>query len=106
MRFDHVAQQVPDIGAAVAWWREFIPGTTVIFQDESWGPIEAGETKIAFVLASEHPNHLAWRVSGEELEALADRHQLAIHPHRDGTRSFYLDAPGGQSVEVIAHPEV
>lgn len=105
MQFDHVAQQVPDIGVAIAWWREMVPGVKVLYEDPTWGLIEAGGAKLAFVMADQHPNHLAWRVSNAELESLADRYELAIHPHRDGTRSFYLEAPGGQAVEVIAYPE-
>jgi hypothetical protein len=105
MRFDHVAQQVPDVAEAIGWWRDMIPATKVLYQDESWGLIEAGGAKLAFVMADQHPNHLAWRVSEAELEALASEHSLEIHPHRDGTRSFYLEAPGGQAVEVIAYPE-
>ncbi len=33
MRFDHAAQQVPDIGEAIAWWRHTVPGTRVLHQD-------------------------------------------------------------------------
>ena len=50
----------------------------------------------------QHPNHLAWNVPQDELERLAAEHGKEIKPHRDGTRSFYLDAPGGNSVEIIA----
>jgi hypothetical protein len=28
-------------------------------------------------------------------------HGKEIKPHRDGTKSFYLEAPGGQSIEII-----
>jgi catechol 2,3-dioxygenase-like lactoylglutathione lyase family enzyme len=104
MRFDHVAQQVPDVAAAIAWWRETVPGTQVLFQDDSWGLVDAGGVRLAFVMADQHPAHLAWRVSGEELERLAAEHGAEIAPHRDGTRSFYLQAPGGASIEVIAYP--
>jgi len=31
---------------------------------------------------------------------------VAVSGHRDGSRSFYVDAPGGSGVEVIAYPEV
>ena len=55
-------------------------------------------------MADQHPGHLAWRVSEPELERLAAEHGAEISPHRDGTRSFYLDAPGGQAVEIIAYP--
>ena len=105
MRFDHVAQQVPSVPEALEWWRRMVPGARVLFEDETWGLIEAGGVKLAFVMADQHPGHLAWRVSEAELEALAAKHGVAISPHRDGTRSFYLEAPGGQSVEVIAYPE-
>jgi hypothetical protein len=103
--FDHAAQQVPDIGDALAWWQRTVPGATVLYEDDSWGLLEAGGVKLAFVCADQHPNHLAWRVSTEELDRLAAAHGRAIAPHRDGTRSFYLEAPGGQGVEIIAYPD-
>lgn len=99
--FDHVAQQVPDIGEAVAWYRDLIPNTTVLYQDESWAFIETNGTKLAFVKKDQHPNHLAWRVSSAELEELATKYEKEIIPHRDKTRSFYLEAPGSQWVEII-----
>ena len=105
MRFDHAAQQVPDIGAAIAWWRAMLPETTVLYEDATWGLIEAGGVKLAFVTADQHPDHLAWRVDADELEALAAEHGREIAPHRDGTRSFYVQAPGGQNVEIIAYPD-
>lgn len=90
---------------ALEWWKRAVPGTRVLYEDETWGLIEAAGAKLAFVMADQHPNHLAWRVSEPELERLATEHGVAIAPHRDGTRSFYLEAPGGQSVEVIAYPD-
>lgn len=105
MRFDHVAQQVPDIAAAVRWWRDTVPGVRVLHEDATWAFLEAGGTRLAFVTADKHPNHVAWRVDADELERLAAWHGEAIHPHRDGTRSFYLAAPGGQSVEIMSYPE-
>jgi catechol 2,3-dioxygenase-like lactoylglutathione lyase family enzyme len=105
MRFDHVAHQVPDVASAIAWWAEMVPETRVLYQDESWGLIEAGGVKLAFVDAAQHPSHLAWRVDDAELEELAARYEMAIHPHRDGTRSFYLEAPGSETIELIAYPE-
>ena len=101
MQFDHIAQQVPDIAEAVAWYQEHLPGTAVLYQDTSWALIDAGGVKLAFVVKDQHPGHVAWRVSDEELERLARKHGREIKPHRDRTRSFYLDAPGGQSIEII-----
>lgn len=106
MQFDHVAQQVPDIAAALAWWSALVPGSRVLYADETWGLLEAGGAKLAFVMADEHPDHLAYAVSGSELDRLAAEHGVAVRGHRDGSRSFYLDAPGGGGVELIAYPEV
>jgi catechol 2,3-dioxygenase-like lactoylglutathione lyase family enzyme len=106
MQFDHVAYRVPDIGEALDWWQRMVPGATVLYADETWGLLEAGGARLAFVVASEHPNHLAFKVSGEELERLAAEHGAAVAVHRDGSRSFYVAAPGGTQVEVITYPDV
>ncbi len=105
MRFDHVAQQVPDIAAAVHYYVEAVPGTRVLFQDDTWALVEARGAKLAFVVADQHPNHLAWRVDDEELERLAAEHGADIATHRDRTRSFYIEGPGGMATEIIAYPD-
>jgi hypothetical protein len=105
MRFDHVAQQVPDIARAVEWQRATVPGTTVLYQDATWALVESGGVRIAFVLPEQHPSHLAFRVDADELERLAARHGAEIATHRDATRSFYLVGPGSLQTEIIAYPD-
>ena len=100
--FDHAAQVVPDIAGAIAWYQKTLPGVQVLYQDATWGLIAVGGAKLAFVVRDQHPNHLAWRVDDAELERLAALHGKEIHPHRDRTRSFYLEAPGGTSIEIIS----
>lgn len=100
--FDHIAQIVPDIAAAVAFYQELMPSTRVLYQDATWAFIEAGGAKLAFVVRDQHPNHLAWRVSTSELTRLATEYEREIKPHRDGTRSFYIDGPGGAHLEIIS----
>lgn len=102
--FDHVAQVVPDIAEAVAWYQKTLPGVRVLHQDATWGFIEAGGAKLAFVVKDQHPGHLAWRVDDAELTRLAAQLGKQIKPHRDRTRSFYLEGPGGQAIEIIAYP--
>jgi len=102
MQFDHIAQQVPDIAEAIAWYQQTLSNVRVLYQDESWGFLECNGVKLAFVKRDQHPNHLAWRVSAAELERLAALHGKEIVPHRDKTRSFYLEGPGGQWVEIIS----
>lgn len=105
MEFDHVAQSVPDIAEAIAWQQRTIPGTTVLHQDETWGLVESGGAKLAFVLASQHPDHIAYRVDARDLERLASDNGVAIDTHRDGTRGIYLQGPGSLQTEIIHYPE-
>lgn len=104
MRFDHVAQQVPDIAAAIEWQTRAVPGTRVIHQDATWGLVESGGARMAFVLPEQHPNHVAYRVDAEELERVAAANDVPIATHRDGTRSVYLDGPGALRTEIIHYP--
>jgi catechol 2,3-dioxygenase-like lactoylglutathione lyase family enzyme len=106
VQFDHVAQRVPDVAAALAWWQRMVPGATVLHADDTWGMLEAGGAKLAFVLDEQHPDHLAYKVSTAELERLAGEHGATIAMHRDGSRSFYVQAPGEHRLEVIAYPDV
>lgn len=105
VQFDHMAMRVPDVAAALEWWRATVPGAEVLYVDETWGLLEAGGAKLAFVIAEQHPDHLAFKVSNVELDRLGAEHGAEIVTHRDASRSFYLDAPGDQQVEIIAYPD-
>lgn len=102
--FDHVAQQVPEVAAAVAWYLRTVPDARVLYQDATWAFIEAAGTRLAFIQQGQHPDHIAWRVSDENLERLAAAHGQTIRTHRDKTRGFYLEAPGGRWIEFISYP--
>ena len=101
MEFDHIAQVVPHIAEAIEWYAQTFGGVEILHQDASWGFISMQGTKMAFVLKDEHPNHIAWRVSALELEAMSQKFGQPIKDHRDKTRSFYLEAPGGTHLEII-----
>lgn len=104
MTFDHVAQQVPDVAAAVAWYQRVVPGCRVLYQDATWAFVEVGGSKLALIQQGHHPDHVAWRVSDEDLERLAAEHGPKIRTHRDGTRSIYVPAPGERWIEFISYP--
>lgn len=104
MQFDHIARQVPDIAAALDWYRAMFPDTEILYQDATWGLIEAGGVRLAFVTASQHPDHLAWRVTNARLDELARSYGVGIESHRDRSRGFYLDGPGDTVIEIIAYP--
>jgi catechol 2,3-dioxygenase-like lactoylglutathione lyase family enzyme len=105
VQFDHVALLVPDIAAALDWWQRTVPDARVVYADESWGLLEAGGARLAFVTEGEHPQHVAFKVSGAELERLAGDQGAEIALHRDGSRSFYLATPGEGHLEVISYPD-
>lgn len=105
MQFDHVAQQVSDIAAAVAWQVEAVPGSRVLHQDPTWALVESAGVRLAFVLPDQHPAHVAFRVSAPELERLAAARGARIATHRDATRSFYLQGPGTLQTEIISYPD-
>jgi len=106
VQFDHVALLVPDIAAALEWWQRMVPEARIVYADGSWGLLEAGGARMAFVTEGEHPQHVAFKVSPDELERMATEHGVDIAVHRDGSRSFYVEAPGHGHLEVIAYPDV
>ena len=103
-QFDHVAQQVPDVAAAVEWYRRTLSECRVLYQDPTWALVETDGLRLAFIRQGDHPDHVGFRVTASELERLATLHGRTIRPHRDGSRSFYLDAPGGRWIEFITYP--
>jgi catechol 2,3-dioxygenase-like lactoylglutathione lyase family enzyme len=103
MTFDHTAVPSSDIGASVEWYRSKL-GAEVIYQDSSWAFLNLGGQKLALVTPSQHPPHVAVRVTDSELTAAAKDAGVAIDQHRDGTRGIYLHDPFGNAVELICYP--
>jgi catechol 2,3-dioxygenase-like lactoylglutathione lyase family enzyme len=100
MTFDHVAINVADVARAVAWYQERVDAT-VLYQDATWAFLDAGGTRIALTLSSQHPRHLAFDV-GPEPDAEFLR---SAKRHRDGSISKYEVDPDGNAVEWIYYPE-
>jgi catechol 2,3-dioxygenase-like lactoylglutathione lyase family enzyme len=104
MQFDHVALKTKDIPAAIAWYQQNFPDVKVLHSDPTWGFVELGGLKIAFVLPGHHPPHVAYRISDEELERRAAAMNKTIKTHRDGTRSFYSHDADDNVIEYISYP--
>jgi catechol 2,3-dioxygenase-like lactoylglutathione lyase family enzyme len=90
----HVAVEVKDIAAAVDWYRRHFR-CRVSYQDATWAMLEFANIKMALVIPSQHPAHIAF--VHPEAEQFG-----TLRPHRDGTRSVYIQDPSGNSVEVLA----
>lgn len=91
---DHIAIPVQDIAAAVDWYkREF--RCEVSYQDDTWAFLKFGNIKLALVIPSQHPAHIAF--VSPEAEKFG-----TLKTHRDGTRSCYVKDPSGNSIEIMA----
>jgi catechol 2,3-dioxygenase-like lactoylglutathione lyase family enzyme len=103
MRLDHVALTAADIEKSVTWYAEKF-GATVLYQDKTWAFLQVGGNKIALVTPGQHPPHLAFSVTGEQLEQASRASGIAVDKHRDGTQGIYVNDPDGNAVELISYP--
>ena len=94
----HIAITVDDIAAAVAWYRAHFP-CQMLYEDATWGLLQFGNIKLAFVTQAQHPSHIAFEKAEGELAEFGP-----VKPHRDGTQSTYIQDPSGNSVELIYDP--
>ena len=91
---DHIAIPVEDVASSVDWYkREF--HCDVTYQDETWAFLKFGNIKLALVIPSQHPAHIAFVSPDAEKFG-------ALKLHRDGTRSCYVKDPAGNSIEILA----
>ena len=96
MRIDHIALQVDNIAEAVNYYKEY--GSKVLYQDESWAFLQFDNIKLALVIEDEHPYHIAF-----EVDMLP--HTENVKKHRDGSISYYVKDPSGNTVEIIKYPD-
>ena len=89
----HAAIRVKDVKEAVAWYTQRFR-CTVEYQDATWAMLAFENVRLAFVLAEQHPPHIA--ILGDP----ASFGEPKIH--RDGTSSVYVKDPNGNNVEVLA----
>jgi catechol 2,3-dioxygenase-like lactoylglutathione lyase family enzyme len=90
----HVAVEVKDVKAAVDWYRRNFQ-CKVSYQDDTWAMLDFANLKMALVIPSQHPAHVAF--VHPEAETFGP-----LKPHRDGTRSVYVTDPSGNAVEILA----
>jgi len=89
----HAAIGVKDVAEAVAWYTQRFH-CAVEYQDATWAMLAFENVRLAFVLAEQHPPHIA--ILGDPA-AFGEP-----NIHRDGTSSVYLKDPNGNNVEVLA----
>ena len=98
MKFDHVALTSKDIKNSVEWYKNNWDAK-ILYQDETWGLIEVYDTKIAFVIPSQHPAHICFEVNEEFILDKLDK--KTFKPHRDGSSSCYIRDIDGNFLEFL-----
>jgi catechol 2,3-dioxygenase-like lactoylglutathione lyase family enzyme len=103
MRLDHVAVTASDIEKSVQWYTKQF-GATVLYQDKTWAFLQVGGNKLALVTPGQHPPHVAFSVTEDQLTQASTAASTPIDKHRDGTKGIYLTDPDGNAVELISYP--
>jgi catechol 2,3-dioxygenase-like lactoylglutathione lyase family enzyme len=91
---DHIAIPVEDVASAVDWYTRTFK-CEVTYQDPTWAFLNFGNIKLALVIPSQHPAHIAF--VSQDAEKFG-----ALKLHRDGTQSCYVRDPAGNSVEIMS----
>jgi hypothetical protein len=92
-QIDHVAIPVTDVASAVEWYqRQF--RCRVTYQDATWAMLEFANLRLAFVIAEQHPPHIAF--SHPQASSFGP-----LKTHRDGTRSCYTADVAGNVIEML-----
>jgi catechol 2,3-dioxygenase-like lactoylglutathione lyase family enzyme len=91
---DHIAIPVENVATALNWYKSRF-NCEVTYQDDTWAFIRFGNIKLALVIPSQHPAHIAFVSPDAEKSG-------ALKLHRDGTRSCYVTDPAGNSIEIMA----
>ncbi len=89
----HAAIRVKDVKETVEWYTKRFR-CEVEYQDVSWAMLAFENVRLAFVIAEQHPPHIA--IVGDP--AAFGEPKI----HRDGTSSVYVKDPNGNNVEVMA----
>ena len=102
MTFDHVALVSKNIKKSVTWYVEKW-NAEILYQDETWGLIKIGETKIAFVSPHQHPAHVCFEINEEFI--VKNLPNKTFKGHRDGSSSCYVRDPDDNFLEFLYWPD-
>jgi catechol 2,3-dioxygenase-like lactoylglutathione lyase family enzyme len=89
----HAALRVKNVKETVEWYTQRFK-CNVEYQDETWAMLAFENVRLAFVLAEQHPPHVA--ILGDPAAFGEPK------VHRDGTSSVYVKDPNNNNVEVLA----
>jgi len=97
MILDHVALVVENPKKSAEWYCKKFKAE-FMYADETWAMIRLDNIKLAFVIKSQHPAHIAF--STDNLDDIE-----RIRLHRDSSKSYYTRDTDGNIIEMIKYPE-
>jgi catechol-2,3-dioxygenase len=90
-RIDHVAIQVNNVKESVSWYLDNFD-CMILYCDDTWAFLQFDNIKLALVLESEHPLHIAFKVN-----------KINGVEHRDGSIGKYIEDNSGNKIELIQY---
>ncbi len=97
MKIDHIALQVDSPPKAAEWYSAKL-GAEILYCDSTWAVTQLDNVKLAFVVKSQHPAHIA-------IEVDKFLNTCVVKEHRDGSNSTYIRDPWGNCIEYIIYPK-
>ncbi len=94
---DHIAIQTESIKDSISWYKNMF-SCEVEFEDDTWELGKFENTKLALVVPSQHPAHIA--IKRDNLEKFGSPIK-----HRDGSESVYVKSPDSNTFELIRYPK-
>jgi catechol 2,3-dioxygenase-like lactoylglutathione lyase family enzyme len=91
---DHIAIEVNDVKAAVAWYAARFQ-CRINYQDDTWALLLFANIRLALVTQGQHRPHIGFKRPDAEKFG-------PLKTHRDGERYVYLEDPAGNVVEFLA----
>ena len=91
---DHFAINVKDIKASVSWYTTSF-SCAVLYQDNTFALLEFSNIKLALILPSQQPSHVAFKRK--------DAHTLGeLRKQKDGSKSTFIADPTGNMIEIMS----
>ena len=94
VKIDHIALQTDNPKEAAEWYRDNFEAK-ILYADATWSFVQFENVKLAFVVPSQHPVHIAFE----------KRDLKSGKIHRDGSRSIYARDPFGNFYELIRYKQ-
>ena len=101
MKFNHVAISVKnnEIENTANWYKDNM-SAEILYLDDTWALLSVFDIKIALVIPSQHPPHIAFEIDEDQYLNFLKQKKI-FKKHRDGSESFYKKDASGNILEFV-----